>query len=72
MTNNNMYFIANWKMFGNLSSINSINSVIKLAKSKKFKKIRIVYCPPFTLLDKFNNKLKNTNFDTKNRTNQEM
>ena len=58
MTNNKIYFIANWKMFGNLSSINSINKVINLAKSKKFKKTRIVYCPPYTLLEAFAKKTK--------------
>ena len=58
MTNNNMYFIANWKMFGNLSSINSINMVINLAKLKKYKKTRIVYCPPYTLLEAFVKKTK--------------
>ena len=60
MTNNNMYFVANWKMFGDLASINSINNVIKLAKSKKFRKIKIVYCPPYTLLNNFVKKTKNS------------
>ncbi len=55
-----MYFIANWKMFGTLSSINSINNVIKLVKLKKFRKLRIVYCPPYTLLDAFVKKTKNS------------
>tara|TARA_Y100001970_G_C14211361_1_gene847147 strand:+ start:1174 stop:1926 length:753 start_codon:yes stop_codon:yes gene_type:complete len=53
MTNNNMYFIANWKMYGIYSSVNSINSVIKLSKLKKYKKTRIIYCPPYTLLKEF-------------------
>jgi len=61
MTNNNIYFIANWKMFGSLSSINSINKVISLSKSKKFKKARIVYCPPYTLLESFVKKTKKSN-----------
>ncbi len=60
MTNNNIYFVANWKMYGNLASKNSINNVIKLTKLKKFKKIRIVYCPPYTLLNVFVKKTKNT------------
>jgi len=50
---NNMFFIANWKMFGDIKSINSTKKVIKLSKNKKYKKARIVYCPPYTLLDKF-------------------
>ena len=28
MTNNNMYFIANWKMFGSVKSVNSLYKVI--------------------------------------------
>ena len=60
MTNNNIYFVANWKMHGNLASLNSINNVIKLAKSKKFRKIKIVYCPPYTLLEAFVKKTKNS------------
>ncbi len=55
---NNMFFIANWKMFGDFKSINSTKKVIKLSKNKKYKKAQIIYCPPYTLLDKF---LKITN-----------
>ena len=58
---NNIYFIANWKMFGKISSINSINKVISLSKSPKYKKAKIIYCPPYTLLEKFNKKTINTN-----------
>ncbi len=61
MTNNKIYFIGNWKMYGNLSSLNTINKVIQLSKSKKYKKAQIIYCPPFTLLDQFLRKIKNTN-----------
>ncbi len=50
---NNMFFIANWKMFGDLKSINSTKKVIKLSKTKKYKKAQIIYCPPYTLIDKF-------------------
>ena len=53
MTINNMYFIANWKMHGNLSSIKSINSVVRLSKSRKYSKVKIIYCPPYTLIDAF-------------------
>ena len=48
-----MFFIANWKMFGDFKSVNSIKKVIKLSKDKKYKKAKIIYCPPYTLLDKF-------------------
>tara|TARA_B100001540_G_C15564089_1_gene531836 strand:+ start:24 stop:776 length:753 start_codon:yes stop_codon:yes gene_type:complete len=60
MTNNNMFFIANWKMHGNTRDIVKTTSVIKLAKSKKYKRSRIVYCPPYTLLGNFYKKVKNT------------
>ena len=58
MTNNNIYFIANWKMYGNLKSINSIKNVINLSKKLKYNKAKIIYCPPYTLLDHF---VKKTN-----------
>ena len=61
MTNNNMYFIANWKMYGNITDINKTKSVIKLAKHKKFKFSKIIYCPPFTLLKTFSDKVKKSN-----------
>ena len=60
MTNNNMYFIANWKMYGDLKSINSIINVIKLSKKLKYKKTKIIYCPPYTLLDQFVQKTRKT------------
>ena len=58
MTNNNIYFIANWKMYGNIADINKSKSVIKLVSHKKYKKTKIIYCPPYTLLRKFYNKVK--------------
>ena len=60
MTINNMYFIANWKMYGDLSSIKSINNVISLAKLKRYSKAKIIYCPPSTLLEAFIKKTKKT------------
>ena len=61
MTNKYMYFIANWKMFGGLSSLNSLNRVVKFSKKfKKKKLIKIIYCPPNTLLLPMFHKLKNT------------
>ncbi len=60
---NNMFFIANWKMFGDLKSVNSIKKVIKISKNKKYKKAQIIYCPPFTLIDKFLRLVKNTKID---------
>ena len=57
---NNMFFIANWKMFGDFRSVNSIKKVIKFSKNKKYKKAQIIYCPPYTLLDKFSKITKNS------------
>ena len=54
-----MYFIANWKMYGNLSSLNSLNKVIKFSKSKEINKGRLIYCPPSTLISSFSKKFKN-------------
>ena len=58
-----MYFIANWKMYGDLKSINSIKNVIKLSKKPKYKKAKIIYCPPYTLLDLFVKKTNKTKID---------
>ena len=58
MTNKYMYFIANWKMFGDLRSINSLNKVIKFFKIFKKKKfVKIIYCPPNTLIRAMSEKL---------------
>jgi triosephosphate isomerase len=46
MTNKYMYFIANWKMFGDLRTLNSLDSVINFSKNNKKSKFRIIYCPP--------------------------
>ena len=53
-----MYFIANWKMYGSLSSINTVKNVMNLSKKTKFKKIKIIYCPPYTLLRPLIKKLR--------------
>ena len=63
MTNNNIYFVANWKMYGNLTSLNALNKVINISRSKFFKKAKFIYCPPFTLLDQFVKKTRNTKID---------
>jgi len=59
MTNKYMYFVANWKMYGNLSSLNTLNKVIKFSKSKEINKGRLIYCPPYTLISSFAKKFKN-------------
>ena len=48
-----MNFVANWKMYGNLSSLNTLEKVIKFSKSKEIKKGRLIYCPPYTLISSF-------------------
>ena len=47
-------------MYGNPRDIERLKPVIKLSAHKKFKKIKLIYCPPFTLLDQLNQKLKKT------------
>jgi triosephosphate isomerase len=59
MTNKYMYFVANWKMYGNLSSLNTLDKVIKFSKSKEINKGRLIYCPPYTLINAFSKKFKN-------------
>ena len=60
---NKMYFIANWKMFGDLRSLNSLDKVIKFSKSNEINKGRLIYCPPHTLISSFFKKFKNCQID---------
>ena len=63
MTNKYMYFIANWKMFGDLRTLNSLDSVINFSKNNKKSKFRIIYCPPNTLIRPLSKRLKKTNLE---------
>ena len=64
MTNKYMYFIANWKMFGGLNSLNSLHKVNKFFKAfKKNKFVKIIYCPPSTLIRPMSKKLKNSRIE---------
>jgi triosephosphate isomerase len=63
MTNKYMYFIANWKMYGNIKSLNTLDKVIKFSKSKEIKKGRLIYCPPNTLISSFFKKFQNCLID---------
>ncbi len=63
MTNKFIYFIANWKMFGDIKSLNSLNKVIKFSKTNKNNKFKLIYCPPYTLLNLFSKKIKNSNIE---------
>ena len=60
MTNKLKYFIGNWKMFGDFSSLKIINKINQFSVkfSKKFKKNRIILCVPNTLINYFATKLK--------------
>jgi len=60
---NKILFIANWKMFGDLNSVKSIESVINLSKKKNYKNAKIIYCPPYTLLNNFVIKTRRTNLE---------
>ena len=46
-------------MYGNLSTLNSLNKVIKFSKSKEINKGRLIYCPPYTLIDSFSKMFRN-------------
>ena len=58
-----MYFIANWKMFGDLRTLNSLDKVIKFSKSIKKNKFKLIYCPPSTLIRPLSKRLKKTKID---------
>ena len=63
MTNKYTYFIANWKMFGDLNSVNSLHKVVKFLKNFKKKNLKIIYCPPSTLIRPMSKKLKNSKIE---------
>ena len=58
-----MYFVANWKMFGDLRTLNSLDKVIKFSKNNKKNKLKIVYCPPNTLIRPLSRRLKKTKIE---------
>ena len=63
MTNKYMYFIANWKMFGDLKTLNSLDKVINFSKNNKKNKFKIIYCPPNTLIRPLSKRLKKTKIE---------
>ena len=63
MTNKYMYFVANWKMFGDLRTLNSLDKVIKFSKNIKKNKIKLIYCPPSTLIRPLSKRLKKTKIE---------
>ena len=50
-------------MFGDIKSLNSLNKVIKFSKTNKNNKFKLIYCPPYTLLNLFSKKIKNSNIE---------
>ena len=59
-----MYFIANWKMYGGLNTLNSLHKVVKFLKTfKKNKSLKVIYCPPNTLIRPMSKKLKNSRIE---------
>ena len=53
MTNKYRYFIANWKMFGQLSSIKILKRVNSYLNKVKNNNSKVIFCPPYTLLNSF-------------------
>ena len=50
-------------MFGNLQSLNSVSKVASFVKKFKKNKIKLVYCPPATLINSLSKKLKLSSID---------
>ena len=64
MTNKLKYFIGNWKMFGDISSLSiaiRINSFCRFFKKRE--KIKTVLCIPNTLIYTFSKKIKKKSFE---------
>ena len=61
MTYKYKYFIANWKMFGDFSSLKIINSINNYINKIKLKKNKVIFCVPSTLISHFSNRLKKSN-----------
>ena len=60
MTNKLIYFIGNWKMFGDFSSIKIIKKLHRFSISfrKLRKRYKIILCVPNTLINFFTSKIK--------------
>ena len=55
-----MYFVANWKMFGDLRTLNTLNKVITFVNNIKKNKFKLIYCPPSTLIHPISKIFKKT------------
>ena len=61
MINRNMFFVANWKMFGRPSYYKILEKINRyIIKHKKNNNLNIVACVPNTLITLYSNKLKKT------------
>ena len=61
MINRNMFFVANWKMFGRPSYYKILEKINRyVVRHKKNKSLNIVACVPNTLITLYSNKLKKT------------
>ena len=58
-----MYFVANWKMFGDLGTLNTLNKVITFVNKIKKNKFELIYCPPSTLIYPLVKMLKKTSIE---------
>ncbi len=58
-----MYFVANWKMFGDFKSLKLVNKVISFSKKFKSPKFKIIYLPPTTLICPMAQMVKNTKIE---------
>ena len=58
-----MYFVANWKMFGDFKSLKLVNKVISFSKKFKSSKFKIIYLPPTTLICPMAQMVKNTKIE---------
>ena len=60
MASKTKYFIGNWKMFGVPKSINILNKINSFySRDKNKKKYKIVFTPPFTLIETFSKQFLN-------------
>ncbi len=58
-----MYFVANWKMFGDFKSLKLVNKVISFSQKFKYSKFKIIYLPPTTLICPMAQMVKNTKIE---------
>ena len=65
MANETKYFIGNWKMFGIPSSYKIIDRVNRYFSNdkKNNRKYKVIFAPPFTLLQVFSKKYKKKKID---------